>query len=85
MGIETTVPPLARSTFGFEDRDRHLFGTHFHREPCTARWTGSKRGERSASGRDGSVRIRGEERGDVGGIAGGNFDHPGAAIWIAID
>jgi hypothetical protein len=30
MGIEPTVPPLARSTIGFEDRGRHQSGTRFH-------------------------------------------------------
>ncbi len=31
MGIEPTMPLLAQSIIGFEDRGRHQSGTRFHR------------------------------------------------------
>jgi serine/threonine protein kinase len=37
MGIEPTMPLLAQSIIGFEDRGRHQSGTHFHRRSYTVR------------------------------------------------
>src|SRR5687767_1595584 len=36
MGIEPTVPPLARSTIGFEDRGWHQSSTRFRAQNHTA-------------------------------------------------
>jgi hypothetical protein len=44
MGIEPTVPPLARSTIGFEDRAWHQSRSHFHRGCWSMGFVKSTRG-----------------------------------------
>lgn len=64
-GIEPSVPPLARSTIGFEDRGRHQFGTRFRRRGYTD-FGARERGRAIATARDGarSERTRGDENVD---------------------
>ena len=47
MGIEPTVPPLSRSTIGFEDRDQHQSGRRFRRGSYTETLTGATSGKSS--------------------------------------
>lgn len=69
MGIEPTVPPLSRSTIGFEDRDQHQSGTRFH-------WrTYTETGQVAMQGRQSRAVTAGRDR---------RFDHALACVlWSA--
>ena len=56
MGIEPTMPLLAQSIIGFEDRGRHQSGTRFHGRYHTR--LGAQQGAPRRSRRDAQVLAR---------------------------
>ncbi len=71
MGIEPTMPLLAQSIIGFEDRGRHQFGTRFRHRPYTFATPLKRGGRRNRRDVDGVASTADVVRGAV----------PGARNW----